>query len=163
MTILKPKRGDEVLISNCLRLIVLEINDCRVKLGVCDTMLSQTGGVLSEPLAEICRNKSCYFWFPKNGCCMLVMTCTKGKAISLTGSGCVTVLDIAAEKVTLAVTGMPLFGAYGSNARHNDRRKNARARGVNARTTHQFKSGANLAQPLHISPARFWRHTSWRR
>jgi hypothetical protein len=161
MTILNPKRGEEILISHCLTLTVLEINRHCVKFGIDDVRLGNVGGELSQPLAEICRNRSCYFWFPIHGRCILVVTCAKGKEISLAGTSRVAVLDVAAESATLAFTGLPRIGASMSNARHNDRRKETMAPAARPRPTHRFKSGANRLQPQYASPSRIWRWASF--
>ncbi len=162
MKILTPKRGEEILIPDCLKLIVLETNcDC-VKFGVYDVMHLQVAGVLSRQMAEVCRNRSCYFWFPKGGCCMLVVSCAKGKRLSLTGTGCVTVLDIGAESVTLAITGLPSIATSVSNAWPDHRRTETMPLTANPLHPHQFGTWPKRTKLRQLLQKKFWRRSSLR-
>jgi hypothetical protein len=75
-----------------------------VKLGVSDANAGNSDGILSHQMAEICRHGSCYFWFSKGHSCMLVLWCEKGKCLSLADAGRLTIVDVCADCVTLAIT-----------------------------------------------------------
>lgn len=104
MTQLRVTRGEHFVVADNLRVSVLKCNRYGVSFGVCDQNPRGAGAVMSPPLADVCRNRACYFWFRKGGCCTLVVGCRKGKSLALTGQGRLTVSNVSSHGVSVAIT-----------------------------------------------------------
>lgn len=107
MAVLQRKCGEQIVITPTLHIFVLAINECGARFSVCDAHLRMPGAALSQQIADVCRNRSCYFWFPPGGCCSLIVSCAKGQSILLVGDIRLTVVDVAAGYLTAKIAGLP--------------------------------------------------------
>jgi sRNA-binding carbon storage regulator CsrA len=110
MRILHRKRGEQVCLTDCLQVAVLSISPASVTFTICDsTMAKSAEKTLSRPLADACKNKSCYFWFPKGGPCMLVARCEIGRIDLQLGTVRLQLLSInrGAAKIAVDHTSRP--------------------------------------------------------
>ncbi len=139
MTILCPTRGDLICITKGLRLSMLEFNDRGATFSVCDADFLRGGAAPSEQIAAICRNASCYFWFPIGGCRTLVLKCAKGRTLLLEHFARLTVLNVSSDRVTLAITLGPNDSA--------DSRVRIRARRSSPLMKSDGSAGPSLAVP----------------
>lgn len=80
MKIVHRRRGEQVCISDSLDVSVLTISPDAVTFAICDSNPEASVQNLSRPMAEACKNKACYFWFPSGGRCMLVARCNIGQS-----------------------------------------------------------------------------------
>jgi hypothetical protein len=134
MAILCPNRGDQICITNGLRLSVLGFSDHGATFSVCDADFLHDGAARAEQIAAACRSASCYFWFPIGGCRTLVVKCGQGKTLSLAEFARLTVLNVSFNRLTLAIT----IGPHKSS----DSRVRIRAR----RSSPVMKSDGSLGQ-----------------
>lgn len=103
MVVLCRKRGEKVYSTATLDIVVSEINGTSAQFAVSDRRAGRMGLTLSTDMCELCRNKCCYFRFRPGGG-MLMIHCAKGKSVWLVGARCLTVIDICAGNITVAIT-----------------------------------------------------------
>lgn len=107
MAVLHLTHGRQSVVVDQLRLSLIEVTEYGVSIGVSDREIVRSEGVQSPELSEVCRNRSCYFWFGKNGRRMLVVRCRKGKSIVLSGTRRLTVVDVEAKGISVAISSTP--------------------------------------------------------
>jgi hypothetical protein len=105
MNIMHRKCGERVYVMDSLQVTVLSISPIAVSFTICDTSPEVSAQTLSRPLADACKNKSCYFWFPHGGRCVLVAHCNIGRNGVALGASRLQFLGIYGDRARIAVEG----------------------------------------------------------
>ena len=103
MHIMQRKRGEQFLVGDDISIVVLEIDRCGVKFGIC----SMNAGSNENARPALGCNVRCsgpgYYMFPQRGCCTFVVSCEQGKTLFLNDTAEFTVRHIEDRSVTLAI------------------------------------------------------------
>lgn len=110
MRILHRRCGEQVCLTDSLQVAVLSISPAGVNFTIYDSTMATSAAKLSRPLADACKNKSCYFWFPKGGRCLLVARCEIGRNDLRLGKVRLHLLGISGGAAKIAVDHASLPG-----------------------------------------------------
>lgn len=106
MTLLYPQLGERFVVSDGLLISVIKTDAHGVTFGVLHNECRPPEAGCSRQMAEVCRNRSCYFLFTEDGCRIVVVRCERGKSIMLTGACRLTVVAEWSGGITVSITGM---------------------------------------------------------
>ncbi len=107
MNVLHRRCGEQVCATESLTVAILSINKTVVSFAISDSTTQANGDRLSRPLADACRNKLCYFWFPKGGPFTLVARCEIGRNDLVLGAVRLRLVGLTDGAVDIAVSPVP--------------------------------------------------------